>query len=126
MRKNHSASFKAQLVLELLKEEQTVSELASTYGVHSILGLPRIPSLEETAACRLAVLGSCQGFERDQDARAARDAHEKRIEELYILGLPRICLPRELARELVCLSLSGRAKMLATDSPRTRIFRFVK
>lgn len=33
MRKKYSSSFKAQIVLEILKEEKTISELAAEYGV---------------------------------------------------------------------------------------------
>jgi transposase-like protein len=35
MRKNHSAGFKAQVVLELLREEKTVWELVSAYEVYA-------------------------------------------------------------------------------------------
>jgi putative transposase len=80
MRKNHSATTKAQLVLELLKEEKTVSELASAYGVHPTM-LHRWK--------KQVVAGLPHLFERDQDAKAAQEAYERRIEELYILGLPR-------------------------------------
>jgi transposase-like protein len=34
MRKQFSAAFKAQVVLEILKEERTVNEIAAAYGVH--------------------------------------------------------------------------------------------
>ena len=34
MRKRYSAAFKAQVVLELLKEERSVAQIASEYGVH--------------------------------------------------------------------------------------------
>jgi transposase-like protein len=37
MRKTYSADFKAQAVLEMLKEEKTVAELASQYGVHATM-----------------------------------------------------------------------------------------
>jgi putative transposase len=74
MRKQHSATFKAQLVLELLKEEKTVSELASTHGVHPTM-------LHRWKKQVLADLP--QVFERDQDAKAAKEAYERRIEELY-------------------------------------------
>jgi putative transposase len=37
MRKHYTASFKAQVVLELLKEEKSISEIASEYGVHPIM-----------------------------------------------------------------------------------------
>ncbi len=34
MRKYHSAAFKAQVVQEVLKEETTITQIASEYGVH--------------------------------------------------------------------------------------------
>ncbi len=74
MRKNRSSSFKAQLVLEMLKEEKTVSELASTYGVHPTM-LHRWK--------KQVVAGLPGVFERDRDAKAAQEAAEQKIEELY-------------------------------------------
>jgi putative transposase len=74
MRKNHSANFKAQLVLELLKEEKTVSELASAYGVHSTM----LHRWKKQVVADLPQL-----FERDQDAKAAKEAYERHIEDLY-------------------------------------------
>ena len=72
MRKRYSAAFKAQVVLELLKEEKTVNQLAAEHGVHptqlrdgkkqALDGLPNLfePSPE---AARLA---SAQERERDE------------------------------------------------------------
>lgn len=34
MRKRYPANFKAQIVLEILKEEKTVAQLASEHGIH--------------------------------------------------------------------------------------------
>jgi putative transposase len=34
MRKTYSAEFKAQVVLEILKEEKSISQLSSEYRVH--------------------------------------------------------------------------------------------
>lgn len=34
MRKRYSPNFKAQVVLEILKEEKTISQLASEHGIH--------------------------------------------------------------------------------------------
>jgi transposase-like protein len=75
MRKNHSASFKAQLVLEMLKEERTISELASAYGVHPTM-LHRWK--------KVALEGLPQLFDQDKDAKAAKEAYEQKIEQLYI------------------------------------------
>ena len=35
VRKNHPASFKANVVLEALREDTPISNLASKYGVHA-------------------------------------------------------------------------------------------
>jgi putative transposase len=74
MRKNHSASFKAQVVLELLREEKTVSELVSAYGVH--------PSMLHRWK-KVALEGLPHLFDQDKDAKAAQAAYEHKIEELY-------------------------------------------
>jgi putative transposase len=74
MRKNHTANFKAQLVLEMLKEEKTVSELASAYGVHPTM----LHRWKKQVVADLPGL-----FERNKDAKAAQEASEQRIEELY-------------------------------------------
>ena len=58
----------------MLKEEKTVSELASTYGVHPTM-LHRWK--------KQVVAGLPQVFERDRDAKAAQEAAEQKIEELY-------------------------------------------
>ncbi len=34
MRKHYTTAFKAQVVLELLKEEQTINQVAAEHGVH--------------------------------------------------------------------------------------------
>jgi transposase len=34
MRKRYTAAFKAQIVVELLKEEKTINQLAAEHGVH--------------------------------------------------------------------------------------------
>jgi putative transposase len=34
MKKSYTVAFKAQVVLELLKETKTLSQLSSEYGVH--------------------------------------------------------------------------------------------
>ncbi len=36
IRKNHSALFKAKVALEATKEQKTLNELASAYGVHQV------------------------------------------------------------------------------------------
>jgi putative transposase len=75
MRKRYSEAFKAQMVLELLKEEKTVAQIASEYHVHPT-------QLNEWKATALAGLPSL--FTRDRKAQAVSKAvYDKRIEELY-------------------------------------------
>jgi transposase-like protein len=52
MKKVYSATFKAQLVLELLKETKTISELAAEYQLH-----PNV--LRVVAECRM--VDTCTG-----------------------------------------------------------------
>jgi transposase-like protein len=59
LRKRYSSQQKAQIVLEVLKEEQTLSQIASTYAVHAtqlrkwrtqaVAGLPRLFDDEQKA-----------------------------------------------------------------------------
>jgi transposase-like protein len=74
-RKHYSASQKAHIALEILKEEKTVNQIASEYGVHpNVLyrwkkqALDNLPKLfeDETKS------------ERDRQAE-----HERQIDELY-------------------------------------------
>jgi transposase len=74
MKKSYTASFKAQIVLELLKETKTISQLSSEYGVH-----PNV--LREW---RQAVIkGLPDIFENRDSLTEARAAYERQIEDLY-------------------------------------------
>ena len=81
MRKNHSSSFKAQLVLEMLKEEKTVSEpRLNLWGASHHAAYP---SQGTGHWKKQVVAGLPQVFERERDAKAAQEASERKIEELY-------------------------------------------
>jgi len=74
-RKQFSASQKAQITLEILKEEKTVNQIASDYGVHpNVLyrwkkqALENLPRLFEDE----------NKNERDRQAE-----HERQVDELY-------------------------------------------
>ena len=74
MKKSYTASFKAQLVLELLKETKTISQLSSEYGLH-----PNV--LHEW---RQAVIkGLPDIFENRDSLTEARAAYERQLEDLY-------------------------------------------
>jgi len=75
MKKRYTAKQKAQIVLEMLKEERPVAQVASEYGVHpnqlykwkaqALEGLPRL-------------------FEDDHKTEKAWQAsHERELSELY-------------------------------------------
>jgi transposase len=75
MKTRHTAKQKAQIVLEMLKEERSVAQIASEYKIHpnqlynwkaqALEGLPRL-------------------FEEDHKSdKAQQAAHEREKEELY-------------------------------------------
>lgn len=74
MKKSYTATFKAQVVLELLKETKTISQLASAYGVH-----PNI--LREWK--QAAIKGLPDVFERRDSVTEGKAAYERQLEDLY-------------------------------------------
>ena len=74
MRKSYSAEFKAQAVIEMLKEEKTMAELASQYGVHATM-LHR---------WRKAATEALPEVFREGAKEAARaKEHEDQVDQLY-------------------------------------------
>lgn len=75
MRKRYSAAFKAQIVQEVLREEKTITQIASTHGVH-----PNMIGEWKAAALK----GLPMIFEKGHSELAAeRASHEKQLNELY-------------------------------------------
>lgn len=74
MKTVYTAAFKAKVVLELLKEEKSLAQLAAEYKIH-----PNVLREWRTAAVtNLAGL-----FERGDDVAKLRAAHEQQLDELY-------------------------------------------
>lgn len=74
MRKQYSAQFKAEAVLELLREEKSIAEVAAERQVH--------PSM--LIRWRRALMdGLPQVFAREEAAGRQRMEYEKKIHELY-------------------------------------------
>jgi transposase-like protein len=74
MKKSYTATFKAQVVLELLKETKTISQLASEYAVH-----PNI--LREWK--QAVIKGLPDVFERRDSLTDVKAAYERQLEDLY-------------------------------------------
>ncbi len=73
MRKSYSSTFKAEVVLELLRGEKTVTQLATEYAVHPNLLLKwKVAALEALP----------MALERRDSLEAARVAHEQQVQEL--------------------------------------------
>lgn len=75
MRKKYIAKQKAQIVLEMLKEERPIAQIASQYGIHpnqlykwKAQALDGLPGLFE------------DGRKTEKDLKAT---HEQQVEELY-------------------------------------------
>jgi transposase len=74
MRKQYSATFKADAVKALLKEEKTLNQLAEELGVH--------PSqLKEWK--KITLQGLPELFSRQGKAGEQAKAHEQQVNELY-------------------------------------------
>jgi putative transposase len=74
MKKTYSSAFKAQVVLELLKETKPISQLAAEYEVHpNVLRAWRDQAVKELPTV----------FEQRDSLVDARVAHAKQLEELY-------------------------------------------
>jgi putative transposase len=75
MRKHHSSAFKVQTILEVMKEERTISQIASEAGVHPT-------QISKWKAQALESLGFA--FNSDYGGRGAeKAAYEKQVHELY-------------------------------------------
>ena len=74
MRKQHSPDLKTQIVLEMLKEQKTIAELASEYGMHPT----------QLHRWRTHVLENLpQLFVRSHSVSAVKAEHEQKVNELY-------------------------------------------
>lgn len=74
MKKTYTAAFKAQVVLELLKETKTLSQLSSEYGVH-----PNVLREWKT----IALKGLPDVFEKRDSMSEIKAGYERQLEELY-------------------------------------------
>jgi len=74
MKKAYTATFKAHVVLELLKETKTISQLAADHAVHpNVLRAWRDQAIKELPTV----------FEKHDSLVDAQTAHAKQLEELY-------------------------------------------
>ncbi len=74
MKKTYTAEFKARVVLELLREEQTVGQIASKYEIHAT----------QLSRWRKAVLEGLPELLSDNRKRDIQiKEHEEEVRELY-------------------------------------------
>ena len=74
MKKVYAAAFKAQVALDLLKEEKTLAQISAEYGVH-----PNVLRDGRTQALK----GLVSSFERRDDVAALKAAHAQQADDLY-------------------------------------------
>ena len=74
MKKSYTATFKAQVVLELLKETKTLNQLSSEHGV-----APTVLREWKLAAIK----GLADVFEKRDSVTELKAAHERQVEDLY-------------------------------------------
>lgn len=76
MRKTYSPEFKAKVVREVLREDKTLSQIASAYGIHP----NQVSQWRDQALGGLASLFSRQ---QEVDAEKQEKAHEEEKQKLY-------------------------------------------
>jgi transposase-like protein len=76
MRKHYTPEFKSKLVLALLKEEQSASQIAAAHGVHPTM-------LYRWRDAALAGLPSLFSDQAAQQHAALQTAHELQTQQLY-------------------------------------------
>lgn len=74
MRKQHSAAFKAQVVLEALRETKTIAQIASDHQLHPNL----VTKWKQEAVAELSVV-----FERKNSQAQAQEAQAQKLAQLY-------------------------------------------
>jgi len=75
MRRRFTAKHKSQIVLEILREEKTIAQIASEYSVHPT----QLHRWKKQALDHFSEL-----FQKDDKReRAKQAAHERQLEELY-------------------------------------------
>jgi transposase len=73
-RKQHSAAFKAKIVLEALREAKTIAQIASEHQIHPNL----VTRWRQEAVADLPVV-----FERKDSQSQAQEAQEQKVAQLY-------------------------------------------
>jgi transposase len=74
LRKQYTATFKTQIVLEALKEIKTIAQIASEYQLHPNL----ITKWKQEAIAQLPVV-----FERKNMQAHVQEAQEQKVAQLY-------------------------------------------
>ena len=110
MRKRYTTKKKAQIVLEILKEERSIAQIASEYGIHpnqlykwKAQTLERLPNLFE---------------DEHKTEKAMQAAHERELNELYAEIGRLTTLLNWVKKNLASnLSRDERYKMIERDKP---------
>ena len=79
MRKQHSAAFKAQIVLEALRETKTVAQLASEHQLHPNL----VTKWKQEAVADLPVVFERKNTQAQAQEAQAQEAQEQKVAQLY-------------------------------------------